>query len=335
MPSAPHDLAPQSLPELLRIMDVATALRREREKAAAHLDFDEVKATLQQRLRATADEMGDPVTDAEIDAAIARYFAQLYQFREPPPSLQRTLAHLYVRRGKIAAGALVVLVLWLLVWWLFFAAAGPWSPAARRARVAERQATLEADAQRRLDVVWKRFTDLLGTVLALAREDGARTEAQALRAEAEAARATGSAAAVEAVRSRLETLHGALAEAYEVRVVSRPNERSGVDAYYEDDAGRRLSGYYLVVEAVTPDGKVLTRRVRDSETDQVVQVRKWGEQVPQSVYDRIAADKRGDGVVDENLFARKLRGHLDEEVVMRGGAGNGPLQRGRRITKDL
>jgi hypothetical protein len=332
--AAASPAAPDSLPELLRIMDVATALRQEREKAAVQLDLEQTKAALRQRLRATADTMGETVSDAEIEAAINRYFGQLHEFKEPPPGLARTLAHLWVRRGLVLGVAAALAVLTFGGWWLFASPSSPWSPAAKQARLAAQRSELAARTQRYVDETFAKFTNLHATVLGLAREPAATDEANALKREAEAARASGQGAAVEQARVKLDALRADLDEEYELRIVSRPGENSGIDAY-TDAARTKVSGYYLIVEAVTPAGKVLPRRVRDAEKNQSVQVRKWGEQVPKGVYDRIAADKRADGIVDDNVFARKRRGYRDLEVVLPATPGGAPLRRGRQITSDL
>lgn len=324
----PAGAAPDTLPELLRIMDVATALRQEREKAAAHLAVDEVRASLRARLRATADAMGDPVTDAEIEAAIERYFARLHEYHDPPPSLQRTLAHLWIRRNAIAAVLVVLAVLGGTGWWVLFSASSPWSPAARRARLAEVRRQQEERAEQARARALERAVGVHAAVLALAREDEARQRADALLREVQAANAAGDARTVARVTGELETLRGELEEEYEIRVVNRPGEYSGVIRNYDG----RLSGYYLVVEAVAPDGTILRRRVRDAEDgDKLKTVRTWGEQVPKEVYDRLEKDKRADGIVDESLFARKRRGYLAPEVVMRDARGVAPLVRGRQV----
>ncbi len=335
MPSVPApNPALDSLPELLRIMDVATALRQQREKAAVQLDLEQTKAALQKRLRATADTMGDAVSDAEIDAAIDRYFGQLYEFKDPPPGLQRFLAHLFVRRGLVLTVLLLAGLLTFSGYWLFTSASSPWSPSAKQAHMAAQRAELQTRVKRHLDASFEKFVNLHTSVLGLARQADTTAEVDALRREAEAARASGLGAAIDQARTKLDALRADLDDDYELRVISRPNERSGIDSYV-NDRSRQLSGYYLLVEAVTASGAVLNRRVRDAEQNQTVQVRKWGEQVPKEVFDRIAADKKADGIVDEIVFARKRRGYRGEEIVMPLTPGGPPLRRGRQITSNL
>jgi hypothetical protein len=93
-----------------------------------------------------------------------------------------------------------------------------------------------------------------------------------------------------------------------LRIVDRPGIRSGQDRLYTDANGARVSGYYLIVEAVTPTGRVLTMPIRNEEDGRSYMVNMWGERVPKVVYDRVKADKTTDGRVDDNVFAVKPSG---------------------------
>jgi len=108
---------PLSLSETLRIMDVASALRREREHATRALDAEQVQEQLRQRLQATAEITGEPLSVAEIDAAIQHYYSNLHAFREPARDLRWFMAHLYIRRFWLGLATLVAttgLAAWLL-----------------------------------------------------------------------------------------------------------------------------------------------------------------------------------------------------------------------------
>lgn len=301
-------------------MDVASALRREREVAVRELAIDETRARLRQRLRAAADESGDPVTDAEIEVAIDHYFESQFEFAAPRRGWRVLVAHAWVRRRAITASLLVVATLSLGIWRLFLSESAPLSGAARQARA--------------VASAWETVPGVLTRARTLAADDPARAEVESLAGELEAVHARGNIAGIQSGAARLASLLARLADEYVVRVVSRPGERSGMDAYYEDAHGSRISGYYLIVEQIG-QSRPRQRAVFDAELQAERRVRKWGEQVPKAVYDRIAADKQADGIVDDAIFARKERGHLDEVIVMTGPDGSTPLPRGRQITKDL
>jgi hypothetical protein len=97
-------------------MDVARALRRERDIAAEQFNRDEVRSRLRERLMASTEITGDQFTPAEVEAALDQYFNNLHTYRDPPWSMPLFFAHLYIRRKRV----LLVLVLCaVLVWWIF------------------------------------------------------------------------------------------------------------------------------------------------------------------------------------------------------------------------
>ena len=102
-----------SLNEMLRVMDVATELRKQRESVEKELAIDETRQMLRERLLAATRITGERVSETEVDTAIAQYYSTLYTFREPPASLDLRLAQAYVRRGQI--GVTLVLMLARLV----------------------------------------------------------------------------------------------------------------------------------------------------------------------------------------------------------------------------
>lgn len=91
-----------SLQEMSRIMDVAVALRRERNLAERELNRDETLRLLREKLREAAAVSGGTLTDAEIDAAIRQYYDRLHAYEDPPSSWETFMAHVYIRRTQIA-----------------------------------------------------------------------------------------------------------------------------------------------------------------------------------------------------------------------------------------
>ena len=114
-PAPAHEGLPDahrlSLEEMSRIMDVAATLRKERSIVEQQLNIDEIKVALRQRLLETAKISGDPVTADEIDAAVDQYYERLHEFREPPPSVAKFLAHLWVLRWPLLKALAIVVAL--------------------------------------------------------------------------------------------------------------------------------------------------------------------------------------------------------------------------------
>ena len=94
-----------SLNEMLRVMDVAREMRRNRDVAEQMFRLDEVRAEIRAKLMKTASIAGDRVTESEIDAPIDQYFTNLNTYADPPSGLKSVLAHAWVWRRKIFAAS--------------------------------------------------------------------------------------------------------------------------------------------------------------------------------------------------------------------------------------
>jgi hypothetical protein len=100
-----------------------------------------------------------------------------------------------------------------------------------------------------------------------------------------------------------------LAQEYDVRIVSRPGQSTGVWRYSVKMPGER--NYYLVVEAVAPGGRVLTMPITSEETNKTERVTQWGQRVAKDTWDRIAAEKSGTGIISNDILGHKARGQLE------------------------
>ncbi|MCU0862431.1 MAG: DUF6384 family protein [Planctomycetes bacterium] len=329
---------------MLRIMDVASALRRERETAEAQLDLATAKQRLRERLLATAEAGGEKVTPAEVDAAIEHYFAQQHRYADPPGGWKSFWAHLWVMRlGCLSLLVMVgALVLGILALTGAFSSAPKTEP-----KVLPRQTPPPVEAPKvpgpgtapptpvpspsatdALAVAWAKFERTAAAAASLASDDEAR---QRVRRESERGAAAYQAAdrrRLEAAQVDLDLLVARLDQEYELTIVSRAGEKSGIDRLFDG----KLSGYYVFVEALTPDGRALPQSIKNSETGRTETVKVWGEQVSTAVWERIVADKQADGVLDDTIVARKVRGAFAEVMVMLDENGK-LMRRGRQITK--
>jgi hypothetical protein len=100
-------------------MDVARELRNQRETAEEMFRRDDLRAQLREKLMRSARVSGDDVTEEEIDAAISQYFESLHTYQEPESGWKRFMAHTWVWRGRILAGAAAVTALVGSFWFLF------------------------------------------------------------------------------------------------------------------------------------------------------------------------------------------------------------------------
>ena len=72
----------------------------------------------------------------------------------------------------------------------------------------------------------------------------------------------------------------------------------------------------LVVEAVPPRGGPLRIPVTSEEDGRTRAVSAWGLRVDEATFNRVAADKRDDGIIQDNVVGRKRRGVLDREYTV-------------------
>ena len=307
-----------SVPEMLRIMDVATSLRLDREQVEEQLDVDLLKDRLKERMLAASRVTGEPVTPEEVDAAIRQYYDNLHTFQEPKLGLAVALAHVWVRRGEILGTLGMLLLAGTLAWWLFLSPDARLSTGGRnRRQVAQLSGEIAREAQ---------------VVRSIARDPGATASLAELLGEADAFRQKGDPKGLAYVRRAMARMEARLLEEYAVKVVSGAKQQSAFDRTYAHPDGKRSPAYYLIVQAQTPDGTTLTRQIHDSEDNTVKDVTTWAERVPEAVYRRLARDKREDGMLDETAFAEKRKGSIDEEVTMKGADGRS-LDRLGQITK--
>ena len=85
-------------------------------------------------------------------------------------------------------------------------------------------------------------------------------------------------------------------------------------------------------EARGKDSRVIQRKIRNQEKGRSAVVARWAERVPRDVFERLAADKKADGILNETLFAVKREGYLDEEIKLLGEDGQ-PITRDGQITE--
>lgn len=288
--------AAPKLDELMLAMDVVDTLRHQEGLVAKALSEDSRDATLKERLRTLYEGQGLKVSDRILDDGIRALKESRFTYDPAPPSFARAMALLWVGRAtvaKVMAVALVAIaVLGGVTYW----------------RVVSTERATEA-ARIEMTVTLPEAVDTAEAALVgEALTSDAKAEAEQRVAAARAAIAGGNAGAAREAVAVLADLRATLAQTYELRIVSRPGERTGV--FRVPDVNTRARNYYLIVEAVTPSGDALKMPITSEEDGTVATVDKWGVRVPKATYDKVAADKSDDGIVEDNILGEKPRGSL-------------------------
>jgi uncharacterized protein DUF6384 len=283
------------LDELMLAMDVVDTLRHKELVLERELTAEDRDAKLLTQLREIYTSQGIEVTDEILQRGVDALREERFVFTPPPPSFKRTLARAYVSRGrwgKPAGLAIVVLALAAGGYQLFVR-----GPELRQAT--EVPAALTA-AFERLDA----NTD----------DPAALDPARADLATGQAAAAQGDYAAAREAAAEIEALNARVLAEYELRIVSRPGRESGF--WREPEDNPRARNYYLVVEAIAPNGRALTLPIVSEEDQSTSNVSAWALRVDQPTFERAVADKQDDGIIQNNVVGRKRRGVLDREYTV-------------------
>jgi hypothetical protein len=188
--------------------------------------------------------------------------------------------------------------------------------------VAPRQRAFRQQQQtlQQLKAMPERLAEQRDRILAEAREDNARRQTEALYTDAMAAVSRQDAAAADKGYAALRQLYDDLTLQYQLRIISRQGIPSGVWKVPDNNPNAR--NYYIIVEAVTPDGKRLTLPITSEEDGNTHAVEQWGLRVTPAVFEQVKRDKMDDGIIQRNVFGTKKRGYLTLQYTIptTGGA---------------
>jgi Family of unknown function (DUF6384) len=296
--TAAVEAKPQTLDEVMLAMDVVDTLRHQDTLVARELDETRREAELIERLRSIYRSQGIEVPDEVIRQGVSAIKENRFLYTPPAPGLGVTLAKLWIARGRIgriAGAAVLALGLAGAGWW--FAVEQP-----RRAEAAR----IEREVG---DLIPKALAQGHREATAEARVDSARQRADQLLADGQAALRRRDVAAGRKAVTDLEALRTTLVQEYWLRIVSRPNEQTAIWRVPQRNPNAR--NYYALVEAIAPDGRVLSLPVQSEEDGATTTVAKFGVRVSADVFNQIARDKQDDGIVQRNRLGEKRRGELD------------------------
>ncbi len=280
------------LEDLMVAMDVVDTIRHRRLVVERELDAAGRRQRLVERLREIYEAQGIEVTDAALEAGVDALEQERFAYKPPPSGAATTFARLYVRRDRWLKPLLFLLAIVLVIAIAWFI-------------------TVEQPQQRSEAALPGRIETTHAQIMSRSRSDEATARANDLLARARQAIQEGAFPAAETFHDDLEALRRELDLAYEIRIVSRPDELSGV--WRVPDLNPDARNYYLIVEAVDAAGDVLQRKVRNEEDGRLYDVRKWGIRVDEATFEAVAADKRDDGIVQDYVLGTKEAGRLEPD----------------------
>ncbi len=239
-----------------------------------------------------------PITRNAVGAMRADGEARLAELQVHQATLQAVNPNADLTFDKIDAGK------------AFRLPAGVQQPLAA-AQAAAEAATAALGGARQLVVAEQQYQALAQRGRAVASGTNARKAITDLTENARGSLASGDLAAARGAVASLQQMVDTVAASYQIRIVSRPNVRSGV--WRVPDSNRNARNYYIVVEAIDSGGRVLSLPITSEETEQTETVKMWGLRVSDNIFEQVKRDKLDDGIIQNNIFGRKQAGRLDPE----------------------
>ena len=302
---------PETLDDIMLAMDVVDTLRHEREMVASDLNAVERREDLVARLRGIYDAQGISVPDDVLMDGVMALEEERFAYHPPKKGIMASLAKAYISRKKWLP--LIYTVGFIIGSVLAVNYVGFVRPAQIEAK--QEQTLLSKVLPERLEAARERAVSAASTA-------DLKTRANDLYAEGEVAIDNKDIAGAKEKTERLESLSRALNQSYELRIVSRFNEASGV--YLDSKINPDIRNFYLIVEAVAADGDILKLPIEDEEYKTRQTVNKFGVRVPKAVFDAVAADKKDDQIIQNDVLGAKPRGVLDP-ILSFEGAKDWPL----------
>ncbi len=155
--------------------------------------------------------------------------------------------------------------------------------------------------------------------LAIAKTSALKAKVDALYNDGIAAVNGGDAAGAKQAVGDIKTLNADMNNQYQLRIVSRPGENSGV--FRVHDGNTNVRNYYLIVEGIGANGKPQMVTIESEEDRVTKRTNIWGVRVPKDVFYRVAADKKDDQIIQNAIIGNKKRGFLkpDYNIKTLGG----------------
>jgi uncharacterized protein DUF6384 len=288
------------LDDVMLAMDVVDNLRHADKLVERELGTEERDRQLKERLRKLYAAQGIEVPEHILDEGVAALYEDRFVYRPKASGVGRSLALLWVRRGRwLKALAVVIGILAVIAGGWYF---GVKLPAERQ--VAEQAREIGETLPRQMRNEFDR-------ILALSKVDEAKQQARALFTEGEAALKAGDAQVARQKLAQLSGLRERLEQSYVLRIVSKPGQQSGVWRVPRlNPAGRN---YYVIVEAIDSQGRPVALEATSEEDNKTERVSTFGIRVDQRTFDRVRADKQDDGIIQNNRFGEKQSGYLEPQ----------------------
>ncbi|MBL4672595.1 MAG: hypothetical protein JKX81_10085 [Arenicella sp.] len=278
------------LEDLMAAMDVVDTLRHQQRITERELDGEGRRERLLARLRKLYTAQGIDVPDRVLEEGIDALEQERFKYQPVKRSWRTKLAHLWVSRSRWGKpiGFLAV-VACVFYGYYFFSVVLP-------------ERNLRASLPDKVNSVFS-------GIVAVAKNSAVIDQAKASSTKAYRAIDQKNYVEAEAVVANMQAVKTQLGLDYRIRVISKPNQNSGVWRNPPNNPGGK--NYYLIVEAVDNDNRVLELTIVNQENNKAAVKNSWGLRVNEETFYKVASDKRDDGIIQANTVGKKEVGYLN------------------------
>lgn len=273
-------------------MDVVDTLRHEQSIAQRELDSEGRRDRLLSRLRALYAAQGLYVPDSILEEGIQALEQERFQYQAYEVSWRTQLARVWVSRTYWLK-PLRYIVFAVLLYFLFH------------------YFTEVMPQQRQQAELPDRIRNAVTNIESLAKNPAVLADAQSTAESARLSLEQRKYDQAGVFANDLEYIEEQLRLSYSVRVISRPNENSGIWRRPPNNPDGK--NYYLIVEAIDKNKQVVALQIVNEEDNKVERKKTWGLRVNEETFYQVAADKRDDGIIQSNEVGKKLEGYLEPQ----------------------
>ncbi|MCF6345266.1 MAG: DUF6384 family protein [Thiomicrorhabdus sp.] len=289
------------LEALMAAMDVVDTLRHQTLLIDRELDADARRDRMVEKLRGIYQAQGLDISDKVLAEGVRAMEEGRFKYSPPTASLMTRIAGIYVKRDKwLKPVMLGLFALFILPVLYYFFILQP-----------------EKTAQNALP---NQLTQHYEQVVTIAKNKDVVTKALQLKQNGKQALNNKNYDEAKDALQSLRLMVDKLKRSYTLRIVQRPNERSGI--WRVPSVNQNTRNYYLIIEAIDRQGNILALPIASEESSQIKTVKKWGIRVDAQTYQRVVADKQDDGIIQNRNVGQKERGMLTPEysISTRGSA---------------
>lgn len=298
----------EKLDDVMLAMDIVDTLRYREKIIDQELSAEAREEKLIGRLKEIYAAQGIDVPDRILADGVNALEEKRFHYEPPQNTLSVKLAKFYIARDRWLkpVAAILGIAAFVTAAWEF----GVEAPREAKAEQTQIELTQTLPAS---------LVNARDEALALATTDFARARVETAYQDGVGAAEAGDASTARNSIAELAKLETLLSQQLEIRIVSRPDEMSGVFRTHDDDESIR--NYYLIVEAVDARGRAQEIEITSEEDRATRWTTIWGVRVPEGVFNRVAADKQDDRIIQNAIIGEKPKGALTPDYTIETAGG--------------